>query len=88
MDHAIDGVHRSDDRLRLNEQEPRQTRFARDLPVCLFLQTLLFVAFNKVCTAQYFAWYIALLPLVLPSSSLRLFGRGGLLIVAWLLTEV
>lgn len=41
--------------------------FARDPPAALFLQTFFFVAFNSVVTAQYFAWWACLAPLLLPA---------------------
>ncbi|GBG26966.1 GPI mannosyltransferase 1 [Hondaea fermentalgiana] len=50
-----------------------------DLIACMCLQTMAFVAFNKVCTAQYFTWYTALIPV--PLSTLRAQGRLSLSVV-------
>ena len=59
-----------------------------DLCFALFAQTLAFVAFNKVVTAQYFIWYLALLPLVLPFTRLRFRWRGFLLLLAFFAAEI
>ena len=59
----------------------------QDLPLCITVQTLLFVAFNKVCTAQYFMWWMIPLAAVLPAC--RLSGRAwAAWIVAWFATEI
>lgn len=58
-------------------------RFAQDLPFCLFLQTVAFVAFNKVITAQYFVWFFCLLPLLLPWSNMCVRWKGLSCIGVW-----
>ncbi|EDO06015.2 phosphatidylinositol glycan Mannosyltransferase (PIG-M) family protein [Babesia bovis T2Bo] len=49
----------------------------RDLELSMFLQTVSFVALNKVITCQYHLWWMCLLPLVL---SKHVFSRGALLV--------
>ena len=49
--------------------------------------TFVFVIFNKVCTAQYFIWYITLLPISLPYIDIQ-FKQGLTLIIPWILSEL
>ena len=58
----------------------------RDPPAALLLQTLAFVAFNRVITAQYFVWWMALAPLAAPAvtPSKRLAAAA----IAWLAAQL
>ncbi|EPX72463.1 pig-M [Schizosaccharomyces octosporus yFS286] len=52
----------------------------------LFAQTFAFVTFNKVCTSQYFLWYLIFLPLILPKS--KLISKKGLIcLILWILGQ-
>ncbi|KAK1279281.1 GPI mannosyltransferase 1 [Acorus gramineus] len=63
-------------------------RFAEDLPFCLFLQTVAFVAFNKVITAQYFVWFFCLLPIILPWSNMKLRWEGLISLLLWMGAQI
>ena len=54
----------------------------RHLLFCAFCQVYVFVTFNKVCTSQYFLWYLSLLPPLLPRLSCS-YLEGGLLLGLW-----
>ncbi|KAI0203503.1 glycosyltransferase family 50 protein [Astrocystis sublimbata] len=60
----------------------------KDLATTMMAQTFAFVAFNKVCTSQYFLWYMVFLPLYLPKSSLlKKPSLGVTSLVLWVLTQ-
>ncbi|KAK5634898.1 hypothetical protein RRF57_010610 [Xylaria bambusicola] len=60
----------------------------KDLATTMMAQTFAFVAFNKVCTSQYFLWYIVFLPLYLPNSSLlRKPALGVVTLGLWVLAQ-
>ncbi|KAI0517105.1 glycosyltransferase family 50 protein [Xylaria bambusicola] len=60
----------------------------KDLATTMMAQTFAFVTFNKVCTSQYFLWYIVFLPLYLPNSSLlRKPALGVIALGLWVLAQ-
>ncbi|KAG0052384.1 hypothetical protein BGZ83_002678 [Gryganskiella cystojenkinii] len=65
--------------------------FGKDIFFCAFLQTFAFVAWNKVCTAQYFMWYIVFLPLLIPclasNPRMSLRKQGKNMLLGWVLSQ-
>ncbi|KAF5574066.1 GPI mannosyltransferase 1 [Fusarium pseudoanthophilum] len=60
----------------------------RDLATAMMAQTFAFVTFNKVCTSQYFLWYMIFLPLYLPNSSfLRNPKLGISALLLWVISQ-
>ncbi|GIC93206.1 glycosylphosphatidylinositol-alpha 1,4 mannosyltransferase I [Aspergillus udagawae] len=60
----------------------------KSLAGTMLAQTFAFVTFNKVCTSQYFLWYLVFLPFYLPSSSLMKNPRKGILVgLLWVVAQ-
>ncbi|CAG5178261.1 uncharacterized protein ALTATR162_LOCUS8612 [Alternaria atra] len=61
----------------------------KDLPNTMLAQTFAFVTFNKVCTSQYFLWYMMFLPYYLPDSTLLKSPSIGITaLVFWIVGQV
>lgn len=52
----------------------------------MFIQTFVFIIFNKVCTSQYFIWFLCLLPQYIVNTTISL-KKGLLLLIGWVLTQ-
>ncbi len=55
----------------------------RDVVAAMTAQTIAFVAFNKVCTSQYFLCFLWLLPLVYPSLKVGRVETAVCVLLAW-----
>lgn len=63
----------------------RRTKL-RNLTFSLFASTSLFVSLNKVCTSQYFNWYLIFIPLISESIKIKV-SKALCLITTWLLSQ-
>ncbi|KAJ2704351.1 GPI mannosyltransferase 1 [Coemansia sp. IMI 203386] len=61
--------------------------FGKDVYFAVFAQTFAFVTYNKVCTSQYFMWYICFLPVIWPYNTQKLLFKGAILLAIWLGTQ-
>ncbi|KAI7907986.1 PEANUT1 [Cokeromyces recurvatus] len=61
--------------------------FGKDTFFACFIQTFIFVTYNKVITSQYFMWYICLFPLILPSLKITFKWKGLMLLLAWIIGQ-
>ena len=62
-------------------------KFYDNLPMCFFLSIYSFVSLNKVCTSQYFVWYLTFLPMVAYQLKITFRHAFGLIIL-WVVTQL
>ena len=63
----------------------------KSLSLAIFGQTFAFVMLNKVCTSQYFMWYLFLLPIILVESRLvtkEKWRTGLMCLILWVASQV
>ena len=62
----------------------------KDINLCLIVLTMIFVHFNKVITAQYFIWYLSLIPLIIHRNHLFNIKRKKAIIMfgIWMFFEL
>jgi len=63
--------------------EPNKRQRLRKLMFGLFSTTFLFVSLNKVCTSQYFTWYLVFLPMILDSLKMDI-KSAAFIFLLWL----
>lgn len=52
----------------------------------LFVQTFIFIMYNKVCTSQYFIWFLCLLPQYIQTTTITR-ANGLCLLIGWVITQ-
>ena len=62
----------------------------KDINLCLIVLTMIFVHFNKVITAQYFIWYLSLIPLIIHRNFLfnRYKAKAIIMFSIWMFFEL
>ncbi|ESO00222.1 hypothetical protein HELRODRAFT_157380 [Helobdella robusta] len=62
-------------------------KYCKDVTFACFLQTCIFVTYNKVCTSQYFLWFLGLLPIIMGKIDISL-KQASKLFFMWITGQV
>ncbi|VDH91638.1 phosphatidylinositol glycan, class M [Mytilus galloprovincialis] len=61
-------------------------KYRQETALCWFLNTFVFVTFNKVCTSQYFLWYLSILPVVIPKLYMS-YSKATTAAICWISSQ-